>query len=424
MIAFFVGILFFSSPKVNTEGQIDQPTLEQEQTCYVPCDDIVQVIGKDAISSIDDPTFIYAEHRNQPLDRDLVIGVVINGIPRAYSYEFLVWHEIVNDNIQNQYFSITYCPLTASSMVYSRTNLDNSELGVSGNLYENNLVFYDRTSETYWSQMSGHALKGEKIGENLSIIPSVETTWGIWKTMYPNTEALGVDSPYTKDTYDPYAHYHSDKSIRFRTSYNFDLEPYNLFHPKSGTTVIRINEKTKLLPYEKLVQFPVLNHQFEGHNMVTIYNNISSGILEAWTLTYSSTLQDGTELSFYSSYTYNPIGLPIFIDTSGSSWNIRGEAISGPHMGEKLEQVPTYNAYWFAAISFFHNASIFFDAGSQPTFDETSNIQIVQENSVENYSVSPIVQDTRQISTSLISIIPVFIMITYLMRKKKNYARD
>ncbi|MHA2272600.1 MAG: DUF3179 domain-containing (seleno)protein [Candidatus Hodarchaeales archaeon] len=48
------------------------------------------------------------------------------------------------------------------------------------------------------------------------------------------------------------------------------------------------------------------------------------------------------------------LGLTVFQDEeSGSFWNMRGEAIAGSLAGMKLNQLPGYTAYWFAASSFF-----------------------------------------------------------------------
>ncbi len=89
-------------------------------------------------------------------------------------------------------------------MVYARTLPDGKvlDLGVSGALYRDALVLYDRESESYWSQITGEALRGPMTGEKLSEIPSVVTTWGEWKKAHPDTLLLSLSvgprrSPYS-----------------------------------------------------------------------------------------------------------------------------------------------------------------------------------------------------------------------------------
>ncbi|MHA1970009.1 MAG: DUF3179 domain-containing (seleno)protein [Candidatus Hodarchaeales archaeon] len=139
--------------------------------CLVPCGDIVSGgPPKDGIAAIETPIFISAnEFENEftaaYLDKIFVLGLLVNGEPRAYPRDILNWHEIVNDDSHGNAFSVTFCPLTGSGILYNTTSISGSTLGTTGQLYENNLVFYDRISNTYWSQMLGLAITGEKMGD-------------------------------------------------------------------------------------------------------------------------------------------------------------------------------------------------------------------------------------------------------------------
>lgn len=62
--------------------------------------------------------------------------------------------------------------------------------GVSGALWRDALVMYDRESETYWSQVNATGISGEHTGDVLTEIPSVVTTWGEWKDLHPETLVL------------------------------------------------------------------------------------------------------------------------------------------------------------------------------------------------------------------------------------------
>ena len=72
--------------------------------------------------------------------------------------------------------------------------MDDAEFGVSGLLYQANLIMYDRNSEdSLWPQMAGAAACGPREGRVLERRPVVETTWAGWRELYPDSRVLGID---------------------------------------------------------------------------------------------------------------------------------------------------------------------------------------------------------------------------------------
>ena len=76
-------------------------------------------------------------------------------------------------------------------MVYVRT-LGSKEFTfqVSGMLWRNSLVMIDRESGTWWSHVTGRAIKGKNSGSQLQKLESVETSWSEWRAAHPDTEPL------------------------------------------------------------------------------------------------------------------------------------------------------------------------------------------------------------------------------------------
>ena len=62
--------------------------------------------------------------------------------------------------------------------------------GVSGLLYESNVLLYDHQTESLWSQLKEEAVTGPQTGTRLRAIPSVMTTWKAWRAQHPNTLVL------------------------------------------------------------------------------------------------------------------------------------------------------------------------------------------------------------------------------------------
>src|SRR5919106_5396207 len=145
-----------SSPSLSSPSSSSPTVSAQEENSIVPLD---QIVGggppRDGIPSIDNPKFVSVNEADEFMeDGEFVVGLNINGDIRAYPLQILVWHEIVNDNIGGVQVAVTYCPLCFTNQVFNRTLEDGNvvEFGTSGKLYNSNLVMYDRTSESYWSQ--------------------------------------------------------------------------------------------------------------------------------------------------------------------------------------------------------------------------------------------------------------------------------
>ncbi len=63
---------------------------------------------KDGIPSLTDPKFIPASQVNFLKDDDRVIGLLLNGVAKAYPHKILTWHEAVNDTFSDTAVAVTY----------------------------------------------------------------------------------------------------------------------------------------------------------------------------------------------------------------------------------------------------------------------------------------------------------------------------
>jgi hypothetical protein len=159
---------------------------------------------KDGIPSIDDPAFEGAAEAYLD-DDEPVFGVVVDGDVRAYPQSILVWHEIVNDTVGGVPVTVTYCPLTGTAMGFQRGE---TTFGVSGRLVNNNLVMYDRATDSRWQQVAATSIEGVHEGRSLRELPVRWTTWGAWRRAHPETRLLSTDTGYVRDySRDPYGDY-------------------------------------------------------------------------------------------------------------------------------------------------------------------------------------------------------------------------
>ena len=112
--------------------------------------------GKDGIPALENPDMasIGSSDLDILTDEDLVLVYKSGSVVKAYAHPILDWHEIINDEINGEHIAITYCPLTGTGIGWGREiNSEVTTFGVSGLLFETNLIPYDRLTDSNWSQM-------------------------------------------------------------------------------------------------------------------------------------------------------------------------------------------------------------------------------------------------------------------------------
>ena len=206
--------------------------------------------AKDGIPAIDQPAFISARDADVLKSDDRILGIEINDVARAYPISILNWHEIVNDSIDDTAYTITYCPLCGTGMAFSRSvNGQTLSFGVSGLLYNSDVLLYDRESESLWSQILGKAVTGKHRGTELDMLPLSHTTWSDWKRHHPSTQVLSRNTGYTrKYDKDPYSGYEHSRKLYFPVENKAPVR----YHPKERVLGLNAGESYKAYPFVEL----------------------------------------------------------------------------------------------------------------------------------------------------------------------------
>ncbi len=306
--------------------------------------------NRDAIPALTLPFVARADDQGgvdfmRPEDR--VLGVVIEGEARAYPFFILWWHEVVNDVLGDRPIAVTYCPLTGSGITFS-SEVDGVivEFGVSGLVFENNLMMFDRATESLWPQMLLQARCGPAAGTPLELIHTVETTWAEWVERHPSTTVVTPSTGFPRDygAY-PYGNYDfpSVGTLLFPSS------PYSGERlPKERVLALEVAGDAVAYPYFELAdegESAVVNDVVGGEPVVVTFDSPS-----VTAMAFNAAV-DGQVLTFTVSAQDPDL---IVDDQTGSRWTLYGEATAGPLAGSALvPRADAYIVFWFA-WSVFH----------------------------------------------------------------------
>lgn len=230
-------------------------------------------VQRDDIPSIDKPNFTLPEQAKHVFKSDYVLGIYYNGIAKAYPIRIMDWHEVVNDQFGDTPIAVTYCPLCGSGMSFIRKIGNRGKtFGVSGLLYNSDVLLFDRQTKSLWSQIMGKAIAGPESGNKLEYIPTIFTTWAKWREEHPNTFVLTQKTGAMRNYFNsPYE--------------NYEFEPSLLFTPKHTNKIIKnkeriigieINGKYKAYAFSQLKKLPQpVKDSFEGVEIQIFYDKKS-----------------------------------------------------------------------------------------------------------------------------------------------------
>ena len=215
----------------------------------IPTDEILSGgPPRDGIPAIDAPVFVDAAVASFLKPDSRVIGVAMHGTAKAYPIAILNWHEVVNDEIGGDGIVVTFCPLCGTGMVFKTPGA--TSLGVSGLLYNSDVLLYDRATESLWSQLKMEAVSGKRLGEKLTLLPASHTNWQDWRQRYPDTRVLSTDTGQQRDySRNPYQQYGQQRDLYFPVS-NQDRR----YHPKEMVIAVDHAGKLKAWPFKELAQ--------------------------------------------------------------------------------------------------------------------------------------------------------------------------
>jgi hypothetical protein len=204
---------------------------------------------RDGIPAIDRPRFLSAGRAEFLAPDDRVLGITRNGVAKAYAVRILNYHEIVNDAFGGEPITVTYCPLCGTGMAFLAEREGRAvDFGVSGLLYNSDMLLYDRETESLWSQILGEAISGPLRGAELTPVPITYTSWADWRARHPETLVLSTDTGFRRDyTRNPYPGYDASEDLFFPVNH-----VSRRYHPKERVIGLELGGEQKAYPFSEL----------------------------------------------------------------------------------------------------------------------------------------------------------------------------
>jgi len=299
--------------------------------------------------ALTDPAAVPAAQMTELGDDEEVLGISLGGKSRAYAARFIAWHHIVNDTLGGRAVAVSYCSVCNSGVAYDPVVNGTRRLFNVFGLYRGVMAMIDPSTETIWSHLVGEALLGPDRGKTLAALPLVNTTWGDWKRLHPDTMTPRWDAAYRR--------YYRARVVSGRDylppMFASTLQGLrdDRLAPNALVLAVRVEGKPRAYPFDALEKASGVVQETLGTTPVAALSVPASRAAAA----YDRRL-DGAMLDFVPA----PDQPSLFQDrATGSQWTVEGLCVSGPLKGKQLTRLLSLQAEWYGWSAYFPATTIY-----------------------------------------------------------------
>jgi hypothetical protein len=243
----------------------------------------------------------------------LVLGVTHNGQAKAYPIQFLGYHHQVRDSVGGKPIMVTYCTVCRTGRVFEPVVNGKTEDFRLAGMDHYNAMFEDKTTRSWWRQVTGEAVAGKLKGQFLPEFPYTQTTLSKWIDLFPNTLIMQPDKKFQVE-YDSMSTYEKG-----RLTGRLTRRDTGSWQPKSWVIGVTNGQESMAYDWNRLQKERII-HDFVGSQpIVVVLSKDSSSffVLERLDKAQTFTLNNDTLIS--QNNHYNLLG----VSQNATSPNLR-----------------------------------------------------------------------------------------------------
>lgn len=207
------------------------------------------------------------------------------------------------------------------------------------------MVMTDRQTSSIWSHLDGEAFDGPMIGQEMSFMPLIHTTWEEWLALYPETTVLSYETDFEAQ--------YRNVTIGMPNG-RFDRELLSVDDRLRSEELIlgvMAGDAFVAYPIAALEQTSgVINVDVGGVPIVVFYDaEANAGIA------YSRNL-DGEIASFERAPGTSFMAAD---SVTGALWDFSGRSVSGELAGSSLDFVTSYLSEWYGWSAYHPDTTIY-----------------------------------------------------------------
>jgi len=279
---------------------------------------------------------------NKVPEKLVIVGVVNDGVAKAYPLIYLAYHHKVQDNVGSKPVLVTYCSMCRTGRVYSPVvNGKRQNFRLVGARHYNAII-EDEGTKTWWYQATGYAAAGKLKGAHLEELPYEQSTLGSWLNKHPGSLILQPDQHYVAD-YKDLKNYDRVQSIdRDSTLKNKDS-----LIKKSWVLAVIINGQAKAYDWRQLFKKRLLNDEVNQKPLLLAIEK------DSLTFHVFNTNVNGKALHFK----LDTSGMLTDLETA-SVWDWDGLCTAGTLKNNRLNKIQAYQEY-LHSWKHFHPGTLF-----------------------------------------------------------------
>ena len=274
----------------------------------------------------------------------VVLGVVSNGVAKAYPLVYLGYHHKVQDNVGTLPVLVTYCTMCRTGRVFSPViNGTRQSFRLVGARHYNAII-EDETTGSWWYQATGEAAVGPMQGSQLKEITYEQSTLGAWLNKHPGSLILQPDQHFKGD-YADLKNYDRIQSVDKDTA----LKDKDSLVRKSWLVGVIVDKQPKAYNWRKLERSRLVNDKVGDTPLLIALEN-DSLTFHAWNRQI-----DGKNLNFKLDANGD-----LTDQETASVWDWDGLCTSGTQKGKHLTKLQAYQEYRHSWLH-FHPTTLFWD---------------------------------------------------------------